>query len=722
MVQSRAGAPVLSVFASFARYARRVWPALLCCLLAVSCGGAALLDVPEGLLRDGAQADAPALPPGEEFGGPLRRPVIPADLEDAAAEYALWSASFEEADTEAREELRYSLELSCPEDPELERLFRGVSLLEEMRSTPPEGMTALEQRLAEDLDKARALLSSRGYYEGRAWGRIAPVPPVPPVPAEEAPEEPWRLSRPAPRRFVARLRLRPGARYAVGASSVRIIDAEGDLARGLLPLDALRPERDLGFFGRAGGRPGSERRSLRSLGDVGLPDGAPALAEDILNAVSRAQTLLRNNGHPFAEVSETVYTLDYEHRVLNIAVALRAGPLCRMGELRLSGEWKVEREYIENLLSWRKGQLWSENALERFSSALRESGLFQSVEAEPAPQDDGDGTRAVLLQLAPAPERTASVILKYNSDLGPGFQAAWTHRNLSGRGDRLSLEAPLWRDMQVFSVNYRLPFFGDKSQDFVAQGGGRNEKADAYSLSALSSSAGLERRFSRRVSGGARLSFEAGSLETPSSDKRAYRMFGIPLNLSYSDTDSALDPGRGFKALVRLTPYAGTYRDHFRALRGRAELSVYLPLLPERRLALALRGALGSVLGADSERIPATIRFYGGGGGSVRGYAYQSLGPRDADDKPLGGASMTESGAELRLRLGEDWGLAAFVDGGMVYPEYRLDLKRPLLWGAGLGARYYTQMGPLRLDIATPLNRRDDDKPFQIYISIGQSF
>mgnify|MGYP003607762620 CR=1 FL=1 len=130
----------------------------------------------------------------------------------------------------------------------------------------------------------------------------------------------------------------------------------------------------------------------------------------------------------------------------------------------------------------------------------------------------------------------------------------------------------------------------------------------------------------------------------------------------------------------------------------------------------------GALAGADAPDVPPSVRFYSGGGGSVRGYSFQSLGPRNSNNDPLGGSSILEVGVEPRYKINEEWGVVAFVDGGMVYDNMNTKFGQDIQWGAGVGARFYTVIGPIRFDVATPLNPRSDDDPLQIYISIGQSF
>ena len=305
---------------------------------------------------------------------------------------------------------------------------------------------------------------------------------------------------------------------------------------------------------------------------------------------------------------------------------------------------------------------------------------------------------------------------------GPGVQGFWENRNLTGHGDRLRLEMPIWADLQELIARYRLPFFQRPDQDFVAQAALRNEDTDAYELRSAAASAGIERRFSNRWTGGIRGAVEGGQLKDPDEPRRRYAMVGMPLSIAYDNTGSLLDATKGVRTRLGVAPYTGVFDREFSVLRARLTTQAFLPVVGEDTLVLALSGTVGTVTGAETSSIPASIRFYSGGGGSVRGYAYQSIGPRNSRNDPLGGAALTEVSAEARWRFNEEWGLVAFVDGGMVYEDSTPAFGKDMLWGAGLGLRYFTLIGPVRLDVGVPLNARDDDAPWQLYISIGQNF
>ncbi|MDL2307594.1 autotransporter assembly complex protein TamA [Desulfovibrio sp. OttesenSCG-928-C06] len=702
--------------------------------------------------------------------GPIAGTQIPQELEQIAAKTEKEQKEAGLLDQQEANTLWvYNLEVISDDAPELVQPFTNISLLEKLRDTPPDSLTGLNQRIKSDLEESRSVLNAFGYYSGTAWSRIIPqrAPDSDrtstqsksgssnnPDNAAENDGKP-KINR---RHVTVRVTFRPGERYKLGANKIIITDAdkyprpptqaieENAVAAMNIPLtendsaEADKPgskeqtaqpnaatESATGKKSNSTEKNSTRRRSqqpkqLNTLADVDLPDGSPAVAADVLDAVDRIENAMHDNGYPFAKVTGTRFMVDHDSKTLEAEIKVESGPLCYMGVLVVAGESNVGYKYLDAMRNWRTGRLWRQSRLENYATALRQTGLFQTVEIQPGETADENGVRQVVVKVMPAPERTISGALKYNSDFGAGIQASWQHRNFTGRGDRLNIDMPIWEDMQILSAQYRLPFFMDNSQDFVAQAAFRNEDVDAHKLTSLSAAAGLERRFSRRLSASLKGSYEMGQLETPDEPERDYYMVGMPLNVTYNGSNGLLDATEGFRLNLLASPYIGYYNDYFTVARGRLDATAYLPVVGKDKLVMAFRGTVGSVFGADSDDIPTTIRFYSGGGGSVRGYAYQSLGPRNSKDDPLGGSSLLEVSGEARYKASDSWGLVAFLDGGMVYTDASPELGKDLRWGAGLGFRYYTVIGPVRVDVATPLNKRDDDDSFQLYISIGQSF
>ena len=200
-------------------------------------------------------------------------------------------------------------------------------------------------------------------------------------------------------------------------------------------------------------------------------------------------------------------------------------------------------------------------------------------------------------------------------------------------------------------------------------------------------------------------------------------MLSLPLHFDWDSSGNLLDPSRGGRVILQLAPFQDIETTDLNFLKSRITATRYLRLLKAPSLVLAGRASLGVINGTSLLDIPPDERFYAGGGGSIRGYAYQSVGPLDEGDDPIGGRSVLELSAELRFMLTDRIGMVTFLDGGSAFASTFPDSSEDLQWAAGLGFRYFTPIGPLRLDVGFPLDRRTEiDDAFQIYVSIGQAF
>lgn len=673
------------------------------CLLLSACGSGN-----GGLLRldPGPEKTGPSPLVAEDPAGPIPSPALPPDLAPApAGEYAADAQTARTAEAgesmPAPPGLTYTIDVISDAAPRLKDAFLASSLLEMMRDKPPSTATGLDQRMRTDMDMAKDVLHACGYYAGEASGKIRRVRDG----ADRADEDSGR-ERGRGREsdaYTVTVTFTPGPLYTIGKTRVTVI--------GPLPVT---PD-------DTGGR--KRRPPASTLADVGLKEGDLAVAGDVLDAVADVRENFRDRGYPYAKVVSSKYTVDHAAKTLDVDVMVDAGPLTYMGEIAIQGESSVAGSYLEALATWKPGQIWNQRHIDGFRDALRRSGLFTAAEINPAEHENENGHRNVVTELTAAPERTLGGALKYDTDFGPGVQAYWEHRNFTGRGDKLRIEAPIWADLQEFAASYRLPFFLRDDQDLIAGAGLRSEDTDAYDLKSAGAAVGLERRFSRRWSGTLSVMGEGGTLKDPDEPKREYFMAGLPGSITYNGTNSLLDATKGFRATLSLAPYTGEYNDCFTVARTRLETRAFIPVVGEDSLVMAFRGMYGFLSGEDAPNLPASLRFYTGGGDSVRGYEYQSLGPRNSSRAPLGGSSAVELSAEARMKFTDTLGLAAFIDGGMAYEDRTPDFgKKPMRWGAGLGLRLYTAIGPIRFDIAVPLNKRNDDDKFQIYFSIGQSF
>ena len=685
---------------------------VLCLTLLAGCGGnqSLLSPLDRAFDNDTTQMEVEALLANDPK-GPLRQPQLPPELA-GTGQTASSAATNLPAGGPEGPRVEYEVVCLSPDAPELAEQFLASSTLVRRLDTPLYSTAGLEQRLKVSMGEASEILRSFGFYSGKAYGSLKPG-------QGEASADTIAM--------LVTVQFQPGPQYLVGSTSV-VVEHGLEAAPVAAPPDG-RSDRT-GSGKSVSGNPGSggpqstlpEELSLpASLEDVGLAPETPARADTVLEAVDRVRNQFRNNGFPLATIALSRFFLNHETHRLDAVIHVSSGPFMRMGPLEVQGDISVTKSFLLAKQTWEEGEPWHQDKVEQFREALRQSGLFSRVDLDPAETGNASAHRPVVLSILAAPERTVSAAVKYDTDFGFGFQGAWEHRNLTGRGDSLRLELPLWEDMQELSARYRLPYFLRNDQDFLLQGAVLKQKTDAYELEAGRVAAGIERRLTPNWNLSALGSVEGGAITDPGEPRTSYHMYGLPVTLTYDNTNSLLDATRGGRASFMLAPYAGAYGEAFTALRSRVDLQRFVLLADDGSLVLALRGSLGALYGADAPEVPPSARFYSGGGGSVRGYEFQSLGPRNKKNDPLGGSALIEWTVEPRWRLSDTWGVVAFVDGGMVYDDFG-DMGKEMQYGAGMGLRIFTAIGPMRLDVATPLNPRDDDDFLQFYISIGQSF
>ena len=284
---------------------------------------------------------------------------------------------------------------------------------------------------------------------------------------------------------------------------------------------------------------------------------------------------------------------------------------------------------------------------------------------------------------------------------------------------------------QLAAVSFRRSNFRRRDQVLTAQVAASNVERDAYEARTFLLSGGIERQSNFiwhkkwTWSVGAELiaSDERDTLESTGEERRRTFFIGaLPASLMYDATDDLLDPTTGFRLGGRLSPELSFQGGTFGYARAQVDASAYRQV--SERVVAAGRVRLGSIVGADRDDVAPSRRFYAGGGGSVRGYGFQRLGPRDADGDPIGGRSLAEFSLEARIRLklfGGNFGVVPFLDGGTLSTE---PLPNVADWqfGAGIGARYYSSFGPIRVDVGTPLNPRSGDSRVAVVVSLGQAF
>jgi translocation and assembly module TamA len=454
-----------------------------------------------------------------------------------------------------------------------------------------------------------------------------------------------------------------------------------------------------------------------------------------LDAGAAVLLALQEDGFALARVPPPDAVVDHDTRTMDVVYYAEPGQRLAIGEVRVIGLERLREAAVLRRLGITPGEPFSPSRLEAARRDLLTGGVLAWARLTPGDVPDAQGRLPVTLELAERPRRVIRLAGAFSSDEGLTVSTSWTHRNLLGGGERLTLTGDIGQisGTDVNSLSYLvnasllLPDLWVRDLDLRLDLGAVKEDLDAYDREAVTAGLIFERRLSPGLSAGAGVAFERSRI-SQDGPPRDYQLVSAPLTLRYDSTDAPLDPRRGLRLAAQLTPTQVLQGEGSGFVLGRLAGSAYLDLGPGMaspqgpgRLVLAGRLVVGSIVGAAAEDVPPDWRFYAGGGGSVRGYPFQSIGPRTASGSPAGGDGLLESSLELRQRLNANWGAVAFVDAGSVSRD-SMPGTGALAVGVGIGLRYFTPIGPVRADIAAPLDRDIGDSPVQLYIGIGQSF
>lgn len=474
------------------------------------------------------------------------------------------------------------------------------------------------------------------------------------------------------------------------------------------------------FSGRGDMVPEVARRLDTALGD--LPEGAVARTQTIERMDDELVQQLRRQGYPFARSDGIDVLASRENADVELTFLLVPGPRVSLGALEVPDMDARNARMIRTLKTWSDGDLYTPAIIDRLRTRIRSTGLYEGIGVTVSELPGPDGLHTVTATLVEGDPRTIGVGASASTTEGVGVDAYWERRNLTGRADRIRIRGNVATLAQDLTATYELPNIGRYGRTLALETGVRAEQTDAYDLEGVLVGASLAQPFSRQltVSVGAQLD------ATRTIDERARIVGGVareqvtlsfPVSANYTDVGDPLDPQSGFRL------FAGTDTGVSVGDGTPGYTRIHLSGATYRKISddivAAFRAEYGAFAGSND--VPPDKLFFAGGGGTVRGYEYQSLSPRDSLGALTGGRSLFAASAELRWRASERFGYALFTDlgGAGDNPNALLDEAAASI---GFGVRYYPGFGPIRLDIATPLDRRDGDAPVQVYISIGQAF
>lgn len=458
------------------------------------------------------------------------------------------------------------------------------------------------------------------------------------------------------------------------------------------------------------------------LTDLGIKLGAPAYPKQILVAEELLLKSAADKGFPQFSIVNREVIADLEKNELSVILYVDSGVHAYFGQTTISGHSTVKEEFLRKKIAWQEGSSFNIQDIAKTQEALEKSGLFSSATISYLPPRPGEVGVPIEVQLIEAKQRSIAAGLSYTTQRGVGLGMEWEHRNMFGMGQRLNASTNIWEKSQEAKFSYLLPDFGQVDQNLIWQGALEHEVMKGYTESSLSLQGIIERKVSNQL----KISYGLGykSIMTTHSDNNgSFHLLRMPLQLRWSTANSLLDPTTGHSVNLKITPTAQIVSPHFIYCPTTLTGSYYHPLTEDQRVVFAIKGSVGSIMGAPRHEIPPSERFYAGGENSLRGYCYQTVSPLDSEGKPIGGRSLMTLSLETRFRLTDTIGLVGFYDVGNVYNSPVPQFNHKQLQSVGVGVRYHTPVGPIRVDLAVPLDRRKNlDNSFQIYMSIGQSF
>jgi translocation and assembly module TamA len=476
---------------------------------------------------------------------------------------------------------------------------------------------------------------------------------------------------------------------------------------------------------------------------VRLEVGDPARSAEVLAAQARVVDYFRSRGHPFADAVTQDPVVDHRSKTLSVTFRVSPGPVAGLGPVTVRGTQDVDPAVVRSFIYTEPGDPYSPQALQAIRKSVSRIEALASVRVREAEALDAAGNLPLTVDVTERPPRLVGFGLRYSTIDGPGIRAYWAHRNLFGGAERLRLDADLflaenksiadellgrrkdgwdWSDLGGrFSASFLKPALWGTRNDLLIDAFAARETTESYTSRAAGGTAALRHRFTDSVSIQGGIEIEHGQTSDVLGQVD-YTLVGLPVSLIYDSTDSPLDPTEGFRVTGSVIPYPGFLGSDPEMLLVKGQASTYYSLDEDHRYILAGRIGFGSLSGADLRDIPANRRFYAGGGGSVRGYEYRTLSPLGPFDEPIGGRSLLEGSLEARIKITDVIGVVPFVDAGTAFASSFPDFDESIRVAAGIGLRYYTGIGPIRVDVAFPLDRRRGDSAAALYISLGQAF
>ena len=595
------------------------------------------------------------------------------------------------------------LALAFPPDPqalpEREAITTRFGAIASLRKfgNEEDNLAQLTRRARQDIDLLQRVLRVYGYYDAEVTqsttGYAAPSEGSGPAPAIDL------------RKVGVRFDVLPGPRYTLARIGLGDIAAAPDAA----------------VLSRA----------------FALAPGDPVNADRIAEQRDHLIAALGEGGHAFANVGQPDLAIDHAARTGDLTLPVTSGGQYTIGRITSSLPDYLSARHLGRIARFRSGDPFRRSRIDDFRQAILATGLVSAVTitpreaAPPVAAADGvkPGTADIDVKLVKAPQRTIAGLIGYSSGEGVRLEASWENRNFFPPEGLVRFRGVVGTREQLAGATYRRNNFFGRDQVLTADLYAQTRDTNAYNARTLSFLTSIEKQttliFQKAwvFSAGAEVLATSELPAGAGATRTTYFIGALPLRGAYDGSDDLLDPKRGFRISLRLSPEISVQNGQRSSYaRVQFDASTYRPV--SSNVILAGRVRLGTIPGTDVASIAPSRRFYAGGGASVRGFAYQAVGPRDALGNPSGGRSLTEFSLEARVKtglLGGAVSVVPFVDAGTVGTTAS-PTTNGLKIGAGIGMRYQTSFGPIRIDLGTPVNPSKGDSRIGVYVSLGQAF
>lgn len=559
--------------------------------------------------------------------------------------------------------ISYEVEYLGVKDPQILKVIKSIAELSTLQKKPPESLQSLRYRAESDLPEILKVLQSYGYYEATLDVKL-----------EHSQNETYV--------FVL---ISLGPRYRLKTFSIQV-----------------------------DGIPHFEDGLLETLLDK------PIIAEQILEVKEHILQKLSFEGFPFASVDFEEMVADGDTKTVTIYLHIDPGTLTHFGPTTIKGTTSVKSSFITQKMEWREDEPYSSDKIDQTQKNLMDTGLFSSVLINPSPTPSPDGVLPVEIEISEAKHRSIYGGISYQTYYGPGLTFGWEHRNLNGVGRKLSTRGDVTWKSHSGVINYLIPNFFKEDQDYVWEAQAMRLNILPYSERSYT----LTNRFEKRFNNKMRVAFGALGervLIRNSALNGHYSLFEIPIFFACNASNNLLNPTKGFNLEYKATPSIILSNGKRAYIMNQFSFAHYILISPAVSFAQHLSG--GFFFCGNQLSVPIVKKFFGGSEETFRGYAYYSVSPLNQDLAPIGGRSAIYYTFETRFRLVRNFGLVSFFDTGNVSQKKFMTLEGKWLKSVGVGLRYFSFVGPFRIDVGFPLNRREGiDKKYRILVSIGQTF